>query len=272
MLRRLKYWLTLRLPLRLRDLSINFLALFFGHKLVTSAFRSLFKGRGLIGALPDGNRLAYPLDDFRIMTIISEIYHKEIYNVAQAEQFKYILDVGAHIGLFTLQMSKQAVKARILAFEPNPDNYHFLVKNIRLNKLGERVSSHDVAVGDKSGRGVLHFGSLSRGDSSLKDQFLVDALESATVSVVPLDDVLSEPKVVDLVKIDVEGMETEVLQGLERQYTKVKRLVIEIHLSVVKEFEIHKWLSNHGYIIGRTLNLYDKCLILEAHHTSILQS
>ena len=60
-------------------------------------------------------------------------------------------------------------------------------------------------------------------------------------------------------KIDVEGMESEVLSGLEKQYMKVNKLVREIHMSVVNVTRIYEWLRIDGYAITKTQKLYDDC-------------
>jgi hypothetical protein len=82
--------------------------------------------------------------------------------------------------------------------------------------------------------------------------------------VIPLDNVLLNERICDLIKIDVEGAESEVLKGLENQYVKVNRVVIEIHMSVVDVTEISEWLRYHGFVITRRQKLYDDCLLLEA--------
>jgi len=65
-------------------------------------------------------------------------------------------------------------------------------------------------------------------------------------------------------KIDVEGMESEVLSGLEKQYMKVNKLVIEIHMSVVNVTRIYEWLRTDGFAITKTQKLYDDCSASEA--------
>jgi len=59
----------------------------------------------------------------------------------------------------------------------------------------------------------------------------------------------------------------DVLRGLEKQYKKVKRLVMEIHMTVVNVNDIYEWLSNHGFAVIRTQKLYKDCLLLEAQRS-----
>jgi len=168
MLRKLLYLLTVYLPLRIRDLCINFLTLFIKRDYAIKVAYKLLNGKALMGELPDGSLIFYPLDDFKLLSIISEIYHKKIYDVEGCESFKCVCDVGAHIGLFTLRVSKQAPNSKIIAIEPNPINFKFLVKNIFMNNLEDRVHALNVAVGKRKERSVFYLSKVSRGDSSLK--------------------------------------------------------------------------------------------------------
>lgn len=231
---------------------------------IIEAACKLLKEKSLIGVLPDGNRIFYPLDDFKLLSIISEIYYKKIYDVKELETCECICDVGAHIGLFTLRISKQAPNSKITAIEANPTNFKFLLKNIFINGLKDRVRGLNVAVGQKKGRVILWLSKLSRGDSSTKRWHDAGSAGYLVVDVLPLNDILSNERSCDLIKIDVEGAETEVLRGLEKQYMKVNRLVIETHISVVNVNEIYEWLHNHGFVITKTQKLYEDCLLLQA--------
>jgi FkbM family methyltransferase len=233
-----------------------------------TAVRRLLNERCFVGVLPDGNFLVFPLDDFKILSIISEIYHKRIYDAAGVRSFKYVCDVGSHIGLFTLRISKIAPSSRIIAVEPNPVNYKLLLRNISINGIGGRVLALNVAAGRARGRSPLFLSETSRGDSSLIHQHSGETAGVLQVDVVPLSEILADNRVCDLLKVDVEGMEGEVLKGLGKQRKTVNRLVVEIHKSVVEVAEIRSWLRNHSYKITRTEHLYGNCQIVEAQSLS----
>jgi len=225
----------------------------------------LLREKGLIGVLPDGNLIFYPLDDFKLLSIISEIYHKKIYDVREIRNFNFICDVGAHIGLFTLRISKQAPNGKIISIEANPTNFKFLLKNVLINGLSKRVYALNIAAGQRKGRTILWLSTSSRGDSSTKRWHNAGSAGHLLVDMLPLDDLLPNT-ICDLMKIDVEGAETDVLRGLEKCCTKIKRLVMEIHIPVVSETEIYEWLHNHDFVITKTQKLYEDCLLLEAQH------
>jgi FkbM family methyltransferase len=198
------------------------------------------------------------------LPIISEIYHRKIYDVGQTENFSFICDVGAHIGLFTLKMSKQAPKSEIIAIEPDPINFKFLSKNILINGLADRVHMLNVAAGQKREKALLLMNNISRGDTSIKKWHNAGTAGHLAIDVLPLAEILQAARNYDLVKIDVEGMESEVLNGLGKKHLNVNRLVIEIHIPLVHPAEIYEWLRNHRFVITKTQRLYDDCLLAEA--------
>jgi FkbM family methyltransferase len=263
------YLLTVYFPLRIKELHTGFLALFTRREYINTVSRKLFKGKAFMGILPDGNLLFYPLDDSKILPIISEIYQENIYDVKQMEDFKMVCDIGAHIGLFTLKISKQAPKSKIIALEPDPTNFKFLVRNLSINGLTNRTNVLNVAAGEKKKKALLFTNRESRGDSSMKKWHNAWTTEYSTIAVIPLADTLSTELGCDLMKIDVEGMESEVLNGLEDQYPKLNRLVVEIHTCVVHAADIYEWLRNHNFLITRAQELYEDCILVEAQRPCI---
>jgi FkbM family methyltransferase len=121
------------------------------------------------------------------------------------------VDIGAHIGYYTCLAARLVGRmGTVHAIEPGPDNLEFLRRNVRLNDAGN-VVVHPRAAARQSGSRALHLS-----DSSDTHGFNVHptAVTAGAVEVEahPLDALVSPP--VDLVKIDVEGAELEVLQGM----------------------------------------------------------
>jgi FkbM family methyltransferase len=116
-------------------------------------------------------------------------------------------DIGANIGSYTLLAS--AVRcARAVCFEPIPETYARLEKNLQLNHLEKLVVPHNLGVGDQPG--VIRF-SLAENccNHVLREG---EQEEGLAVKVVTLDDVLGND-CPNLIKIDVEGFEQPVLKG-----------------------------------------------------------
>ncbi len=132
--------------------------------------------------------------------------------VRGAGSFRVFVDVGAHIGKFSiLAGTVLGDKGRILAIEPEPSNFAALESNIRLNRL-ENVEALNVACGDQD-----EVRSLSQSRTNIGAHTL-DLRPGATlipVQVRTLDALLPERGVdhVDVLKLDVEYWEARVLMG-----------------------------------------------------------
>ena len=131
---------------------------------------------------------------------------------------KVFIDVGAHIGFYSIIAAKQGVEVH--AFEPNPKNLYWVKRNAELNKTGDNLHIHGEALGST-------VGSAAMSDSSARSS-LVGQPGGMTVTVSTLDSL--GLKKVDLVKVDTEGYELPVLMG-GRETLKAShpKLVVEVH-------------------------------------------
>lgn len=121
-------------------------------------------------------------------------------------------DVGAHVG-FTAMLMAKAVgpTGRVLAFEPDPDNFELLARNVEINGLSAYVEPRRLALGAEPGGG-----SLKRLPLSINTR--VDAGGSGEVQISTLDAEVFERGVPfpALILVDVEGMEEAVFRGATR--------------------------------------------------------
>jgi FkbM family methyltransferase len=161
-----------------------------------------------------------------------------------------VADVGAHIGLVTVFMARLVgPSGRVYAFEPAEDNLAYLKKNISDNVV-DNVIVIPKAVGDMTGSRTLY---LAEGSDmySLHEHPLSRTVGSVQIKQVRLDEVVSA---LDLAKIDVEGAEIEVLNGMKRILDQKKRPVLLVEWSPACQVAaghppdelIHK-LRNLGY-------------------------
>ncbi len=117
------------------------------------------------------------------------------------------VDVGANVGAYTV-LASGVVGARSISFEPSASTYEFLQRNVQLNGLSGRVTTHNVALGSEHGtaRFTENLGTenhlISNGDESGTREVRVESLDATLAG--------SKPT---LLKIDVEGFETKVLSG-----------------------------------------------------------
>tara|TARA_Y100001934_G_scaffold271334_1_gene357713 strand:+ start:2596 stop:3378 length:783 start_codon:yes stop_codon:yes gene_type:complete len=173
-------------------------------------------------------------------------------------QSKYIFDIGANTGFYTLIAKSLNPNAEIYAFEPIKRIYSTLDKNIKLNSFSAppTVFAHRLALSDYSGKGNMfdlpeehnYTATLNRNLYAECDPPLESITEPAEV--MRFDDFIAKHRVAgcDLIKIDVESHEASVLRGmgdLLKNYHPT--LIIEIWNNKVG-FEVEEILKNCGYL------------------------
>ena len=125
------------------------------------------------------------------------------------------LDIGANVGYFTVAVGNRLCRGgRAYAFEPHPALTNLIERSIQLNSLEAVATILPCAVSDREGSLELFYpeGHLGRGTAS---RTLDEPGLTISVPAHRVDDLLPAGLAVDLVKIDVEGHELEVLQGME---------------------------------------------------------
>jgi FkbM family methyltransferase len=137
------------------------------------------------------------------------------------------VDVGANVGSYTI-LASGATGAQTICFEPVPQTFQHLLDNIYLNRLGGTVSAHNVAVGAKVGQVEM-----------ISDQDTVNRVvprgesysgAKVIVPVITLDEVLAG-RVPKMIKIDVEGFESQVMQGAARTLENLSLEAVLIELN-----------------------------------------
>lgn len=165
----------------------------------------------------------FRLSCFDDISHLREDYESEIRDWFEVEEGDVFVDVGANIGFYSVLLSDRA--KTVLAFEPCFETYNLLVDNIHLNKI-ENIHPFPFALSNHRGVASLNITPHS-GHNSLKvveDQ----VLRKQKAFLVTFDDFYFCGHV-DLVKIDVEGAEFDVLEGMSETLRKHKpRLIIEV--------------------------------------------
>lgn len=166
----------------------------------------------------------------------------------------YCIDIGANFGYYSLVMSALAGnEGRTIAIEPNPGIFDLL-------KASEAIHPHrfevaHTALGNFEGDAILTFPDRFPGGGTLLREELVPGKSQARVPVTTLDALVRKYalKKVDVIKIDVEGLEPEVFAGMEETIRNNPQLKILIEYSpfmyrdaaafsdyLVRNFTIHR--------------------------------
>ena len=130
----------------------------------------------------------------------------------QNKKFNLIVDIGAWCGTWTLSMQQYA--KNIYCYEPNKVHFECLTRNLSMH---ENVRLYNQAIGNEDGFVKLTEETATQNTRVLleKGQTKIDKLDSLNL------------QGVDFIKIDVEGLEMEVLKGAEKTLQNVQYLMIE---------------------------------------------
>jgi FkbM family methyltransferase len=176
------------------------------------------------------------------------------------------LDVGAHLGYFTILMARRAgPEGLVVGFEPFPRNLEALRENIQLNRL-TNVRLEPVALGEREGEvSLIHEGNGMFSATASEEAYAVQGSRAQVrVAMRCLDDCVAElGRTPHVIKADVEGAELAVLRGGRATLRKARpALVIEIHAwGTPKADEVVQLLRDYGYEVtllgtkGREANL-----------------
>lgn len=181
---------------------------------------------------------------------------RHFYESAELEKIKdyivpgmVVVDVGANIGNHTVYFGSILQASRVYSFEPQPIPAEICKKNIMLNDLENIVKLYDFGLGsDSTQADIIYDGSgvHNLGGTMLKES------EHGNIIIKKLDDI-SIPEKTDFVKIDVEGMEAEVLLGAKNTLVKDTPIIwIEI---MDRNYEtVVSILNGYGYVIKEVLS------------------
>jgi len=130
------------------------------------------------------------------------------------KRFGLAIDIGAHVGFFTRALGKRFEK--VVAFEPQPENFACLKKNRPDNAV-----LHNVALGSRQCWGALDTPKAENSGAWETKEMKYDNVE--LVPVMPLDTYDLAP---DFVKIDVQGFEEHVLEGGRQTLLKHRPVIL----------------------------------------------
>lgn len=191
-----------------------------------------------------------------------EIYRDKI------DEESVVVDVGGNIGYFPLVAADHA--ERVYCFEPSLRCRERLEDNLELNNC-ENIRLFDKAVGSENG--VANF---EEADELNCNHISKETEEgSRKVEVVSLDDFLGDRvKDIDIVRMDVEGYEMKILEGMNRILDEDIKLFIEIHTDKLQDYgssteDFWRLMDEKGFkidkIISHPLSIYPSYFIRSSH-------
>lgn len=157
-----------------------------------------------------------------------------------------VADIGSNLGMICIALLRENAFEKAVAFEPSPESFRLLQKNVGQNGLAGRIDCFPLALSSADGELSFELAEDNSGDSRVRQTSMegtMDEHRRPTVSVAAkrFDSFLAEasvdPDQIDLLWIDVQGHEGHFFKGAERFFANRK-------VPVISEF----W----GYGIGRS--------------------
>jgi FkbM family methyltransferase len=165
-----------------------------------------------------------------------------------AKESSFVIDVGSYTGIYTLIASKSNKNIHTISFEPNPLIFRALEKNLKLNRI-KNARIEKLALDNESGRDFLYLNHevYSSAASIIETNFNYEKYEvekSTLDSYFEQNDNLS----VDLMKIDVEGLETRILEGSHKVLSKFSPILLMEALTKEAKDSQLSFLKNLNYL------------------------
>ena len=185
----------------------------------------------------NGEVICFPLEYARYYPKDYETFKQDFINKHASG---ICVDLGAHIGLYTVLMSRKA--DQVIAFEPTDYTRKILEQTLKLNDCSNVNVRADV-VAESTGTIKFH----DTGSRISNANSLVPVGKSINLNSLALDDLQLS---IDFLKIDIEGAELMALKGAKKMLGSVKFMTLEIHPSLLRKLgqnaeEIFQLLEEH---------------------------
>lgn len=192
---------------------------------------------------------------------------KLLKSLLQTNKKILFLDIGADIGSYSVLVANcfRHSSVRIKTFEPIPSSCLLIKENLALNKIEEKVQLYPLALAEESSKSrQITLDLNTPGSSSMKNNNIGTQSQNLEIEMKKLDDILkNEPSIDDILimKIDVEGMEKNVLQGAQKALQFYEKVYV-----MVEDFidqEIIQYLQEEQWIFLKKVTDYNSWWYLE---------
>jgi len=167
-----------------------------------------------------------------------------------------LFDIGANVGLYSIYAARRSV--RVIAFEPESQNYALINQNIYLNDVADRVQCIAVALSDRSGLDYIYLSRFRAGESmhnfggaeDWQHHVFKPTFQQGSLSF-SLDGFLEfQPAPFPThIKIDVDGIEAKIVRGAGRTLRdgRLRSLLVEFNGALAEDLEAIEEIQCAGF-------------------------
>ena len=180
-----------------------------------------------------------------------------------------VLDIGANIGYYSLIFAKLVGDSgKVFSFEPESENFKILKKNIEVNGYNNVILEQKI-VSNADGKSTLYVSEKAGSHRIYKPDNYVESLEIESIS---MDSYIEKNNIkkINFIKIDVEGAELNVLQGIQKILDSNKHIILftefspnQIKSCGLKPVDMINFLTNNKFKIYFTQIKNNKTIFLD---------
>jgi FkbM family methyltransferase len=205
------------------------------------------------------------------LSVIEEIFVDKMYRSVEqiiSNTKNPLLDIGAHIGLFSLYARVLNPQVKIIALEPEPTNFALLKDNLKLNHVKNIFPKQVALIANNQTQTELFISENSHNHSTIK-QLNQSTNKQIIVPSANLEKIIKQNKIdkIGLLKMDIEGAEFTIFKSLPADrhglnpeiFKSIENVAIEYHENENnKRVDLENILRQNGFSLEHFPNHYDK--------------
>ena len=187
-----------------------------------------------------GNKITFSVPTWSLYMVFKEIFMSDFYRIKQLVKLlpknPVIVDIGGNAGYFNMMLFSQIDSAKVIAYEPIPENCELFRKNVLRNPImKDKVTVHHMAATGTPMEEVSIYKEVEQDNSvtaSVYNDFSKNNYNVIKVKAITLEQIIESNnlKSLDLLKLDCEGSEYPIIYETPRQvWDKVKMIYMEDH-------------------------------------------
>jgi FkbM family methyltransferase len=170
-----------------------------------------------------------------------------------------ILDIGANIGNHAIYWATQLSARKVYAFEPVPETFRILERNVQLNGLEKNVVILQLAVGDSNRSLTI----ATRPEDNIGGTELRRA-ENGRIQSITLDSFVVPEGKVDFLKIDVEKFECKVLSAAGEFLARYRPKAIFVEVVNENVLCVKQWMKKYRYTMARYFGYFNYLFVADS--------